>query len=146
MKPSLNIQCAKDCHLGVKVEHDLTKVKSLNAVAAYKVDRGVHFIKGDMLKKVFTLGSTWECKEQKLDNSLEVEYGLGENKREGCCGVPFIFRYANTCAFVDNVKFITSVECGKTCKLECKTKQKLNDNLEISLHEQFGLCCGTEPW
>ena len=61
--------------------------------------------------------------------------------------MPFIFRYANTCAYVDNVKFITALECGKECKLTSKTIQKLNDNLKIALHEEFGLGCGAkEPW
>ena len=146
VKPSLNIQLAKDTHLGVKAEHDLKDLKSLNGHLAYKVDKGVHFLKADLLKKVFHVGSTWECKEDKLDNSLELEYGMGANKRTGCCGVPFIFRYANTCASIDNVKFITILECGQQCTLKMKTVQKLNDKLTIALDEEFALCCGKEPW
>lgn len=55
VKNSLNFQY-NDYHLGYKLEHDLSALKSASGVFALKNAKGDFFLKSDLLKKHVTLG------------------------------------------------------------------------------------------
>lgn len=76
----------KEYHLGYKLEHDLSGLKSLTALAALKNEKGDFFLRSDILKQHVVLG----CHHRHGDKAVHAFEALYDVKKElnGIAGQP----------------------------------------------------------
>jgi hypothetical protein len=131
LKHSLNLQVKDQYNLGYKLEHDLSKLKTLFAQVALKNDKGDFFLKSDILKQHVIVGCNHKHTkngELKAWHSTELLYDLkGETK--GIKDLPVTLYWAGEYPLNP---FIT-------------VKAKLDVKKETTFHcswiHQFDKCC-----
>lgn len=114
MKNSLNLN-VQDYHLGYKLEHDLSKIKTLVAVAALKNTQGDFFLKGDVLKQHFTLG----CNHSHIStarHSYELTYDHTQATK-GVLDHPVWFNFAGEYNLTPFITLKTKVEAKNELSL-----------------------------
>ncbi len=75
-----------------------------------------------------------------MKNSLEVEYGCCDSKRNGIYNMPVLVKYALTYKYSDILKINTRVHLEKDkSAVELLSTHELNDNLTFKYHEKVGL-------
>lgn len=125
-------------HLGYKLEHNLSDLKSLVALLALKNAKGDFFLKGDVLKQQFTLGCNHSHSDRAF-HSIELTYD-NSGKTKNCCELPAQVSFAGEYKLSSDITLKTKVALKENWLLGVSWIHKFDKNLRLVFSDELNLC------
>ena len=127
----------QDYHLGYKLEHDLSKLKSLYGVLALKNEKGDFFLKSDLLKQQFSVGCNHIHGSGAL-HSIEVLYDHSK-KTNGIMGQPLTLGFGGEYTLTPDITLKTKLNLKDEAKLATSWIHRFDKNLRFVFSDEFNL-------